>query len=89
MNETNYPILFAHGRRTVTTWLRAASVSPEFQNYFYFLAALGCKTNSAATRLLILLLWTLPLPDRILAIIDDTPTQRYGPKVEGADRPFK
>ena len=28
---------------------------------------------------------TLPLPDRLLAVIDDTPTKRYGPKVEGAD----
>ena len=34
-------ILFAHGRRTVTTWLRAAGVSPDFQDYYYFLAAVG------------------------------------------------
>ena len=27
-------ILFAHGRRTVTTWLRAAGVSPDFQDYY-------------------------------------------------------
>jgi hypothetical protein len=78
-------ILFAHGRRTVTTWLRAAGVSLDFQDYFYFLAALGRKTDSVATQLLLLLLRTLPLPDRILAVIDDTPTKRYGPKVEGAD----
>jgi hypothetical protein len=78
-------ILFAHGRRTVTTWLRAAGVSADFQDYFYFLTALGRKTNSVATRLLILLLRTLPLPNRIVAVIDDTPTKRYGPKVEGAD----
>ena len=78
-------ILFAHGRRTVTTWLRAAGVSPDFQDYYYFLAALGRKTKSVATQLLLLLLQTLPLPDRLLAVIDDTPTKRYGPKVEGAD----
>jgi hypothetical protein len=78
-------ILFAHGRRTVTTWLRAAGVSDDYQDYYYFLAALGRKTDSVATRLLVLLLQTLPLPDRILAVIDDTPTKRYGPKVEGAD----
>jgi hypothetical protein len=35
--------------------------------------------------LLVLLLRTLPLPQRLLAVIDDTPTKRYGPKVEGAD----
>ena len=78
-------ILFAHGRRTVTTWLRAAGVSDDFQDYYYFLAALGRKTKSVATQLLVLVLRTLPLPDRILAVIDDTPTKRYGPKVEGAD----
>ena len=27
----------------------------------------------------------MPLPDRLLAVIDDSPTKRYGPKVEGAD----
>jgi hypothetical protein len=78
-------ILFAHGRRTVTTWLRAAGVSNDYQDYYYFLAALGGKTKIVATRLLVLALRLLPLSDRILAIIDDTPTKRYGPKVEGAD----
>ncbi len=78
-------ILFAHGRRTVTTWLRAAGVSDDFQDYYYFLAALGRKTKSVATQLLVLVLRTLPLPDRLVAVIDDTPTKRYGPNVEGAD----
>jgi hypothetical protein len=78
-------ILFAQGRRTVTSWLRAAGVSTDFQDYYYFLSALGRKTESVATQLLLLVLRTLPLPDRLLVVIDDTPTKRYGPKVEGAD----
>ena len=78
-------ILFAHGRRTVTTWLRAAGVSADYQDYYYFLAALGRKTKTVATQLLALILRTLPLDDRLLAVLDDTPTKRYGPKVEGAD----
>ncbi len=78
-------ILFAQGRRTVTTWLRAAGVSDDFQDYYYFLAAVGRKTNSVASQLLALVLRILPLPDRLLAVIDDSPTKRYGPKVEGAD----
>jgi hypothetical protein len=78
-------ILFAHGRRTVTTWLQAAGVSDDFQDYYYFLAALGRKTRFVASQLLRLLLRTLPLGDRILAVLDDTPTKRYGPYVEGAD----
>ena len=34
---------------------------------------------------MVLLLKTLPLPERLLLVIDDSPTKRYGPKVEGAD----
>ncbi len=78
-------ILFASGRRTVTTWLRAAGVSDDFQDYYYFIAAVGRKSESIATQLVALLLRTLPLPKRLLLVIDDSPTKRYGPKVEGAD----
>ena len=78
-------ILFASGRRTVTTWLRAAGVSDDFQDYYYFLAAVGRKTKSIATRLVVLILRILPLPGRLLLVIDDSPTKRFGPKVEGAD----
>lgn len=78
-------ILFASGRRTVTTWLRAAGVSHDFQDYYYFLACVGRKTESVATQLLALVLRVLPLPERLLLVIDDSPTKRYGPKVEGAD----
>ena len=78
-------MLLASGRRTVTTWLRAAGVSDDYQAYYYFLACVGRKTKSIATQLVILVLRTLPLPERVLLVIDDSPTKRYGPKVEGAD----
>jgi hypothetical protein len=78
-------ILFAQGRRTVTTWLRAAGISDDYQDYYYFLAALGRKTDSVATQLVILILQQLSLPKRLLLVIDDSPTKRYGPHVEGAD----
>jgi hypothetical protein len=78
-------MLFARGRRTVTTWLRAVGIRHDFADYYYFLAPLGRKAESVATQLFLLLLRLLPLPQRLLAIIDDTPTKRYGPKVEGAD----
>ncbi len=78
-------MLFAGGRRTVTTWLRAAGVSGDFQAYYYSLSALGRKTESIATQLIALLLRTLPLPERLLLVLDDSPTKRSGPKVEGAD----
>ena len=78
-------MLFANGRRTVSTWLRAAGVSDDYQDYYYSLAAFGRKINRVATQLVALILKTLPLPDRLLLVIDDSPTKRYGPKVEGAD----
>jgi len=77
-------ILFAQGRRTVASWLRAAGISTDFSDYYYFIAAVGRKAKPIATRLLILLLRHLPTGDRILLALDDTPTKRYGPKVQGA-----
>ena len=78
-------ILFANGRRTVTTWLRAAGVSNDYQDYYYFLTSVGRNSKSVASRLAALVLRTLPLPERLLLVIDDSPTKRYGPYVEGAD----
>jgi hypothetical protein len=78
-------ILFASGRRTVTTWLRAAGVSDDYQDYYYFLVPTGPKSKAIATRLVALLLAGLPLPERVRLVVDDSPTKRYGPKVEGAD----
>jgi hypothetical protein len=78
-------ILFANGRRTVTSWLRAAGITDDYDDYYYFLAAVGRKAKSIATQLVTLVLRTVPLPERLLLVIDDSPTKRYGPKVEGAD----
>jgi hypothetical protein len=77
-------LLLARGRRTVTTWLRAQGVLHDFDDYYYFLARLGRKIEPLATRLFQLLLAQLPRGPRIVLALDDTPTQRYGPKVEGA-----
>jgi DDE superfamily endonuclease len=77
-------LLFARGRRTVTSWLRAQGITTEFPDYYYFLASIGRKIEPVATRLLLLLLGKLPLGDRLTFGIDDSPTKRYGPHVEGA-----
>jgi DDE superfamily endonuclease len=79
-----FGILFATGRQTAASWLRAAGVSRDFQDYYYFISAVGRKVNILATRLLLLLLKRLPSGDHVLFAIDDTPTKRYGPKVQGA-----
>lgn len=78
-------VLFARGRRTVTSWLRAAGITLGFQDYYYFLQSVGRKGKAISTRLLALVIRKIPLGDKIVLIIDDTPTKRYGPEVEGAD----
>jgi hypothetical protein len=77
-------LLFARGRRTVTSWLRAQGISTEYADYYYFLSSIGRKTEPLATQLFQLLLAKLSLGERVVLAIDDTPTKRYGPHVEGA-----
>src|SRR6266581_4725659 len=77
-------LLFASGRRTVSSWLRAGGLSNDYQEYYYFVYALGHKVKSLAAVLLRIALETIVPSGRILVAIDDTPSKRYGPKVEGA-----
>lgn len=77
-------LLFAAGRRTVSSWLRAAGVSDDYQDYYYFMGMVGRKTEELAGRVLALIVIRLPLGERVLAALDDSPTKRYGPHVEGA-----
>jgi hypothetical protein len=76
--------LFAKGRRTVTSWLRAAGIGAGFAPYYYFLAALGRHTAFPAAHLLRRAVLRLMPPGPLLFALDDTPTQRYGPHVQGA-----
>jgi hypothetical protein len=89
-NQWRLPILmsgalFAVGLRTVSSWLRAAGIGLGYEDYYYFLSSVGRNASRVAWRLLHLVLRQLPLPERVLLVIDDTPTKRYGPYVEGAD----
>lgn len=79
--------LFARGRRTVTAWFRAAGVGEAFRPAYQALWAAGRRASALAHRLLCVVL--LPLMRRVpgehwLFAIDDTPTPRYGPCVQGA-----
>jgi hypothetical protein len=79
--------LFAKGRRTVTSWFRAAGISTEFRPAYNALWAAGRNADALAYRLLCLTLKPLMRQlagDHVLFAIDDTPTARYGPKVQGA-----
>jgi hypothetical protein len=77
-------MLFARGRRTVTSWLRAGGLQDDYRAYYYFLGSLGRKVQFVSSRLLRLVADKVAPGDRWLFAIDDTPTQRYGPKIEGA-----
>ena len=77
-------MLFARGRRTVTSWLRAQGITTDYYAYYYYLASFGCNIEPVASALLLQLLKRLPLGDTVLLALDDSPTARYGPKVEGA-----
>jgi hypothetical protein len=77
-------MLLAGGRRTVTSWLRAAGIRVGYEQYYYFIASIGRRIEPLVLRLVTLLLLRLPVQDRVLLALDDTPTQRYGPKVQGA-----
>ena len=79
--------LFARGRRTVTSWFRAAGITDEFRPAYGALWAAGRHAKELAGRLLLgvlrPLMRTMPDPALLFAI-DDTPTPRYGPCVQGA-----
>src|SRR5438270_14021082 len=75
--------LFARGRRTVTSWLRAAGVGPGFAAYYYFLAAVGRRAPLLAGHLLQGAVPRLAPPGPLVFALDDSPTERYGPRVQG------
>jgi hypothetical protein len=78
-------ILWAHGRRTASSWWRAAGIGNRFRSYDYFLDGVGRKTTAVAAVVFALLRDHLDVnEDRLLLALDDTPTPRYGPKVQGA-----
>jgi hypothetical protein len=78
-------LLFARGRRTVTSWLRAAGIGKDYKSYYYFLGSLGRYIKLVGGILLSKLHRLVPPTHRVLLAVDDSPTQRYyGPQVEGA-----
>jgi hypothetical protein len=78
--------LFARGRRAVTSWLRAAGAGRAFAPFYYFLAALGRRAGLPAAHLLQAALLRAAGGGPLLFALDDTPTERYGPHVQGAGR---
>src|SRR5581483_8632619 len=67
--------VLARGRRTVTSWIRAAGLSDQFRSCYTAVAAAGKKAETVAASLV---LWVFkPLVSgagRLTLAIDDTPT---------------
>jgi hypothetical protein len=76
-------LLFANERRTVTSWFRAAGIADDFRQGYVTVCAIGRQANFMALTVQSKLRPLLN-PKRLLVAIDDTPTARYGPFVEGA-----
>ena len=77
--------ILARGRRTVTSWIRAAGLSAEFRPCYTTVAAVGKRADGVAVRLIYEVLKPLLAGmNRVVLALDDTPTPRYGPHVQGA-----
>lgn len=77
-------VLFASGRRTASSLWRAVGVGSDFRSYHYFLDSLGRKTKQVAAVLLGIVGARVEPGERLVFALDDTPTKRYGPRVQGA-----
>jgi DDE superfamily endonuclease len=77
--------VLARGRRTVTSWIRAAGLSAEFRPCYTSVAAVGKRTDLAAARLVHDVVKPLVADaERLTFALDDTPTERHGRHVQGA-----
>jgi hypothetical protein len=77
--------VLARGRRTVTSWIRAAGISDQFRSCYTAVAAAGKKAESIAAALVMAVVKPLLTgTERLTLALDDTPTKRYGPHVQGA-----
>lgn len=78
-----FGMLFAHSRRTVTSWFRPAGITTDFRNGYTTVGACGRRTQPMAYTVL-KTVEPLVSGERLIVAIDDTPTPRWGPCVEGA-----
>ena len=75
----------SHGRRTLSRWIRVAGLSAQYRRCYATAAAVGHRTQRIATRLLLEVVKPLAAgASRVVLALDDTPTRRYGPEVQGA-----
>jgi hypothetical protein len=77
--------ILARGRRTVTSWIRAAGLSQQFRQCYTAVSAAGKRADLIAAHLAHeVVKQLLAGAGRLIFALDDTPTERYGPQVQGA-----
>ena len=77
--------VLARGRRTVTGWIRAVGLGGQYRPCYTTVAAAGKQADLASARLFNDAVRPLVADQpRITLALDDTPTERYGPYVQGA-----
>jgi hypothetical protein len=77
--------VLARGRRTVTSWIRAAGLFSDFRPCYTTVAAAGRRADRIAGHLAYAAVKPLVgEADRLTFALDDTPTPRYGPQVQAA-----
>lgn len=77
-------ILLASGRRTATSWFRAAASADACRPAYHTLFAVGRRTEQLASAAWLTARPCLIRNRRLLLAIDETPTPRYGRQVQGA-----
>lgn len=78
-------MLFAKGRKTITSWLRSAGIDCCYKAYYYFIGSLAQKIENTAADLFEIMIHRIyKNTNTVLTAIDDSPTPRYGPRVMGA-----
>ncbi|HJZ60232.1 MAG TPA: transposase, partial [Gemmataceae bacterium] len=77
--------ILARGRRTVTSWIRAAGLSREYRRCYTTVSAAGKRTDLIAAHLAHEMVKPLVAgATRLTFALDDTPTEQHGRHVQGA-----
>ena len=73
-------------RRTASSWFRAGDIGDDFRQAYHTLGSVGREATNMATTVLLEVERSVATQDedRLVFAIDDTPSKRYGPCVEGA-----
>jgi hypothetical protein len=76
----------AERRRTASSWFRAGGIGDEFRRAYHAIGSVARQAEHMATTLLLEVKHAPVLADQeeMTFALDDTPSKRYGPEVEGA-----